>query len=508
MDILTTISLDDAVDQGSGWIYRSLVGWYKPYYNAHQRIVIKCTTTIPVEILENLVTAVTQLDISRCFIRVVTNQQHVLQWLESNPGFDLEVQKPLVRTSLIHDQTKVSKATLCTHAWSGFHIWPDGTTSVCCDSGKKLVDADNNELNVQKYSLQQIYQSPTLKNIRSSMRQGHRPKECNKCWKLEDLGQPSKRQIAVYALGHVHGMIDWENDDNFYYVGGHLGNYCNLACRICSPDFSSKWVAEIIKTTEQDRSIWKQFQQKRSWVLDPDLFWKQIRELAPRLRAYEFLGGEPLILPENIEFLNWLSENGYSNKSVFRVTTNGTYLPAMLLNPTNYQRLEITFSIDDVGSRFEYQRFGAKWDQIQNNLEKMCSVRDNLKNIKIGINTVISTLNVMYLPDIVDWVAQSGADHWHFSILDYPKELSIMNLPSRVIDQLLPTIKLLSTTYTDLGSLVYKLESSAFNNIDTQSVCEYIESIDQRRGQSYACDHKEMAQLLNLYRMPAQSSQI
>jgi hypothetical protein len=63
--------------------------------------------------------------------------------------------------------------------------------------------------------------------------------------------------------------------------------------------------------------------------------------------------------------------------------------------------VELYFSIDDIGSRLEYQRPGISWDKLQDNL---LWFKDNMPvNHMFKINCVYSYLNFYYLDELYRW---------------------------------------------------------------------------------------------------------
>ena len=63
--------------------------------------------------------------------------------------------------------------------------------------------------------------------------------------------------------------------------------------------------------------------------------------------------------------------------------------------------IEIYFSIDDIGHRFEYQRTGAKWYNVEKNIEWF---KVNMPhNHMFNINCVWSYLNLYYLDELWAW---------------------------------------------------------------------------------------------------------
>jgi hypothetical protein len=66
-----------------------------------------------------------------------------------------------------------------------------------------------------------------------------------------------------------------------------------------------------------------------------------------------------------------------------------------------YNRVNLDFSFDDIGDRFEYLRWPAKWDQA---LDTFNYILNKIgPNSSINIYIVDSVLNNPYLTEIKDW---------------------------------------------------------------------------------------------------------
>lgn len=114
-------------------------------------------------------------------------------------------------------------------------------------------------------------------------------------------------------------------------------------------------------------------------------------------------GGEPLLSDAHAQLLEKIQETpGLSQVRVF-YNTNGTQRVSdrILKLWEQCKLIELYFSIDDVGSRFDYQRTGAKWSQVVGNLKWYT---DNMPhNHMFNINCVWGYLNLFYLDELIDW---------------------------------------------------------------------------------------------------------
>ena len=66
---------------------------------------------------------------------------------------------------------------------------------------------------------------------------------------------------------------------------------------------------------------------------------------------------------------------------------------------SKFRKVEVTLSIDAIGMQNEYLRFPSNWNKIKNNVRKL----SNLENVYFEINTVVSSLNVHLLDEIIKW---------------------------------------------------------------------------------------------------------
>jgi len=491
-----TFDLKQNISTLFAWLKKN----YQSCYENNQRLVIEIFCPVESYKINLMIEMIDKVDISRFFICIITDQHNVIDKVSSPIGFDLITVEPIKNS-----YTDPTIPNLCAHAWAGFWLWPDGSASVCCLNNEKFKDEQDRIMNVSTHNLDEIFQSKTLAKLRKNLKQGLKPKACKQCWMDEDSGKKSRRQLAPYVLDEIYYLTDWDSNGKFMYLGGHLGNICNLSCRICSSWFSSQWTVENIKHgSEMQIKENKKILSQNSWPIKNPKFWNDLKSLSTELKAYEFLGGEPFLINENIEFFEWLIDQGLSQNCVFRFTTNGTKLPDCLLKSTNYRRLEITFSVDDIGDRFEYQRTGAHWKVVEDNIRKMCQIRDTVDNIKIGINSVISIMNVLYLPEILLWIDKTGVDHWHYVVLDSPYELSIKNLPISVRKIVVQSIQSVPFKFhTDIQLLENFLLN--YNDDDVNGITKFlifINHLDTIRNQDFTKFHKCMYDLLIMHRIP------
>jgi sulfatase maturation enzyme AslB (radical SAM superfamily) len=499
--------LEDLERQPSSSLYKILKVHQQPKYADDYRFVFLNFSHLQPATLDHVVDIIDYLDISHYFVLLISNQSstiehfqkltqpiHIQQVSFSVPNQPLDtVTQPLFNSS----------NHLCAHAWAGLHVTSSNKVAVCCDFGDVIKDDNGCEFDIREHTIDQILSSTYMKNLRHTFRQGTTPGQCSVCTKIESSGGESKRSLAKYKLQNIYGLIDWESDNyqsNLGYIGGHFGNLCNLKCRICSPFFSSVIAAEELSTvpTEQVSTHPVYLLSKNNnWVKDRKHFWEDLKNHVPKISTFEFLGGEPLLLKENLEFMQHLVDTGHSKSSFFEFTTNGTQYPDIFDQVDQFGRFTITVSIDNIDRRFEYERSGAEWHKVENNLEKFISLKQKNQLVKIGIGITVNIQNVFYIPELIQWLGAKNIDHYFYNVLQQPDYLSIDQLTPLARDMTLNKFANSEFNNFDLQKLNYvikRVENSATSN--GQKFCEYIRSKDKIRGENFANSHPEIAQAM------------
>ena len=83
------------------------------------------------------------------------------------------------------------------------------------------------------------------------MQEGIRPKECEYCWKVEDIekGNISDRvyKTEIYSDDDLQKAYDmpWDNNVNLRTLEISFDRTCQFACSYCNPAFSTTWVKDI-----------------------------------------------------------------------------------------------------------------------------------------------------------------------------------------------------------------------------------------------------------------------
>ena len=291
----------------------------------------------------------------------------------------------------------MSKPKYCSLLWKHISNEPFGHVRTCCIARDRVTDTNGDEFTLGETSIRDVFHSDYYKNIRQAIRDGEMPTNCEPCWRDERNGVKSKRQIyneyAEYRYPQIDYSIEPEMPEDLQII---LSTTCNLKCRTCNPNYSSKWVKEA----EARRMPYVKEKVKINFDdVKESKFWTKIDDWLPHAKYLEIMGGEPFYMKEFKVFANKLIDDGISKNVHVNLSTNGTTLNKDFLQKMieNFASVGFNISIDGaVGKRFEYLRHGAKWNEVSENLDYFHSL---LPAVHIGVTHTVSSLNVMYLEE-------------------------------------------------------------------------------------------------------------
>lgn len=334
--------------------------------------------------------------------------------------------------------------------------------------------------------LASVWNSPERQYLKQCVETDTSIPGCDTCYRAESHGLPSRRQQSarLYEEYHNDTNIDLDSPQGLDYS---VGNLCNLKCVICGPGNSTKWIPDYQKinpTVNIDHLLYQKLNQTE--ITDSN-------SLKNIINVHFHGGGEPLMSQHHVNLLEKIDQiKGLSDVRVFYNTNGTTTVPDSVLKLWEKCKLiELYFSIDDVGPRFDYQRTGANWEQVLNNLQWYT---DNMPhNHMFNVNCVWSYLNLYHLNELVDW---------HYLLFNTNRYGDPVNLIFQkaignfAIDQLSTASKQMLLTrfkdYPELCNLVNSLEDGN----DHSTFWMAIDKIDQVRSTSFKELCPEWSQLL------------
>jgi len=400
---------------------------------------------------------------------------------------------------------------ICMLPWVSIEASPVGTARPCCLAKDEITKPDGTVYKLTENSLGEIYQSEYMQNLRQEFLDGKKPSTCNRCWDEEASGRTSKRINSRIRLKKYYTIVDWNNvkPDQLWFIDLKLGNICNLKCRICGSWSSSKWAKEEVDYEEKNHKdagvefydrkshLAYTFLQDGAWPRNNDIFWDNLKTLLPNIKYFEFTGGEPFLIEEHFKLLRFAVEQEYSQKIDIHYNTNGTVYPTAdeVELWKKFSRVEIAVSIDNVGDRFEYERYGAKWAEVTENISKFNLLRS--KQIVTQVCMTVNIQNVYYLPELCDWVNTQSFDYVYFNMLHDPNDMCISQLTpaaKELVVNRLHAATFIEKHRVEIDKIIQFIENGSGS--DGQSFLKKMRQTDEYRGQSFLTTHPEIARAM------------
>jgi len=288
--------------------------------------------------------------------------------------------------------------------------------------------------------------------VKQEMLNSTRPNECIKCWDLEDCGIRSDRQIKNSSYDYYTG------DLRAFYEDLQLGkefpitlykidssNLCNATCMICGAGASSAWISLHKKHNIYDYNHIKN---------DNDDIYVDYEHV----KSISFRGGEPFLESKNFEILEKLINYG-NTECVVSFVSNGSIWPTdkQLDLLRKFHNLIISFSIDGIGSVFDYLRYPLKWDIVVVNLNKWKS----LGIAKLGVSYTVYNLNILYHKETTEWFRENDLQYFA-NVLYYAEHFRMSSLPKDVKEFIRNThestnsFSMFTTTHTTEDDINYQ----------------------------------------------------
>jgi MoaA/NifB/PqqE/SkfB family radical SAM enzyme len=390
----------------------------------------------------------------------------------------------------------------CVLPWISLEASPIGTVRPCCLADHEITDDRGTKFLLGIDSFDDIRNSNHMTQLRTQFLAGKQPDTCRRCWAEESAGRTSKRMHTLDRLKHLPGLDQFtEQVKPLMFVDFKLGNICNLKCRICGSWSSSTYAVEEIThaTGNPKQTFAYQMLKQGRWPREQQEFWKELEQHSDQLNYLEFTGGEPFMIEEHFDLLRELIQRGLSSQIEIHYNTNGTQYPEGAEEIwKKFKHVEIAFSIDDVGARFEYQRSGAQWNNVVSNIKLFRDMKARCGNITLQVCCTVNVFNVLYLADVAQWIEQQHFDFVYWNMLHDAPQHCIADLPQPVkhsIATCLDSAQIPDLYKKDIKGVVDFMFSRQGNN--GQALLDNIRMLDQRRGENLQTVAPELAKILN-----------
>jgi organic radical activating enzyme len=340
--------------------------------------------------------------------------------------------------------------SFCAAKWYNATIWlGSGQTTSCHHPPAHLVDPDQVRTNPRL-----LHNTPQKKDDRRRMLRGERPKGCEYCWKIEDMGVDAVSdrvyKSKIYPIEALHEARNTpaDSDVNLRTLEIAFDRTCQFACSYCNPAFSTTWVNDIRRngpyqrlesdgrnhfTHTHDSAQPYGIRESNPYVDAFFAWWES--DLHRTLQELRITGGEPLMSAHTWRLVDWFRDNrGRSNTRLAINSNLGTDIDIdRLLASTQGMAIDLYTSNEAIATQAEYIRDGLVWDDWTRNVERLLESRQ-FRGIHVmaTINALcLSTLDQL-LEYIMNWKLQYGREAISFTlnILRFPSFQSPLVLPN------------------------------------------------------------------------------
>ena len=390
----------------------------------------------------------------------------------------------------------------CVLPWVSLETSPVGTVRPCCLAEDELVDNSGNKFNLAQAEFSTIQNSASMRQLRLEFIDQKQPQTCRKCWREERAGRVSKRMHTLDRLKHMlSNETEWTADAKpLRFLDLKLGNICNLKCRICGSWSSSTFATEELNWLgpDADKKSNHHYHMLRqgAWPRENPTFWQEIDRVSNQIEYIEFTGGEPFMIQEHFDMLQGLADRGLAGNIEIHYNTNGTQYPEQGLEIwSHFKQVEIAFSVDDVGKRFEYQRSNAVWSEVEANIAKFKTLRSQSPNIRLQVCSTVNVFNVLYLAELAAWNYAQGFDYVYWNMMHEAYYFSIGTLPEQAKQNITAQLRdSAPAAAEEFGRIIDFMNSGA--SLDGQLLRMKIADLDRKRGQDLRTVEPEFADLI------------
>lgn len=306
----------------------------------------------------------------------------------------------------------------------------------CCTAQAEKID-----FNWLNQNPNQLFNTPKMHHERMQMFSNQRVESCNICWKAEEQGLTSYRQLISKSVK--------KTDKDLFLIPVDLnlivGVNCNMSCVYCNKHYSSSWINDIknngvyldgkydrFKLDNYDLILNKLSQKEIEKSNLRKLLFDEIKNIVnqPECKKIVISGGEPFLYLYLSELCNLIPDD----KKIIIYTGLGVNEKRFLNEITQLKNknLEIVISGENTNRLYEFTRFGNSWKNFNNNIETIEKL-----NIENNFSIVVSNLTIFDLPNFIKKYPRNNN---RFLFCNDPEFLNIKFLDDLSKQKLLDTL--------------------------------------------------------------------
>ena len=249
----------------------------------------------------------------------------------------------------------------------------------------------------------------SFNEIRKTMMRNEWHPGCYKCKSDEEMKGSSMRTEADEFFDDFTDTVRLE------YLEITVGRLCNLACLSCGAEFSHTWDKDELALGISSPEKIKKLKEVQEYDLDNlDL------DKLKHVKFIKVTGGEPFLHRQFLNLVVRLADSGIAGQIDLEIFTNCTWFPKKLELDAllKFKRIQLSPSIDGVGTTNDLLRYPSKWETIEATLDKWIEVKDATGRLKIATATTVSVINAPQLHEFIHWarvhkgIGVMSVEHW------------------------------------------------------------------------------------------------
>ncbi len=366
-------------------------------------------------------------------------------------------------------------------------FWP------CCMMGNHIDDESSNRLGIENVHLltpDEMYNHPRMAELRNNLSTGIKDLACKVCWQQEEKGLKSFREFS-----HDDEMPE---GDGLSMIDISASNICNLQCRMCTPGASHQLMKDYNYFEKNGlmpivNSSINRFSKSDVLRITESPQWNWLMNNTHQIKLIRASGGEPFYDNKVMQLLKKYVETGAAKDTILHFHTNATQFTDEVVDILKeFKSNKHAFSVDGYGKIYEYIRYPATFEQLQNSISNYINKLTNYDSI-LNFTMVVNAYNVLNIQDYAFWTQGISSKPSVVYGECYPLDrgISLIHMPIKLLtiakDRVMYVLKnSVNLNNGHLENLITQIDFAINNNKENKKkMLDEITLFDLSRNQCY-----------------------
>ena len=332
----------------------------------------------------------------------------------------------------------------------------------------------------------QYMKSDVVRKMKQNFLENKFTSHCSLCESREQMGLKSTRREAIrWFNDNYDSKFSIDEQVDLVRLELRFSNLCNFKCRMCEP-YSSSELARELKEFEY-------FDIADPVIRSNDDQVEELKKLAHTIHTLCLTGGEPFLIKEYYDFMDYLIEQDLAKNIIVELFTNcSTYNEKFISRLLQFKQVRFIASIDGVGKTAEYIRHGTKWETVRENILRFAKLPfDFYYNTAISQYTLLDAENfARFLMEVYE--VNNNIKTKCYAVIA-PLDLHFLNMPKHhrqhAYDQIDKAVEILNVSNFDiLTKELLDMKRNLQENtepINPLAFIEFTEKLDKRRNENF-----------------------